>query len=523
MYKYQHELSDRRFCPRHTIRIMLRSIITFLLIISLGAAILIPLTVPIEVISAASSGSDASESIPSEPVSPASSDTVTSSEPSETSSISETPASSTTVLFDSEGNGAPAIDGTAYVLYDVETKTFLLGNNADSPLPPASITKVMTILLALENLSMTDTITVTREMYENIPGDYVRVGLVEGEVITVEEAIYSCLLISANDAAMALAIKMGGTVEGFSEMMNSRAVELGCTHTNFNNPFGFGDPQHLTTAHDMALIMAEALTHEEYSKISTTANYSFPPTNKRVDPISLRNGNKFVSTTEFAYDKYIGGKTGFTDLSAYTITAGAKNASRTLVAVILGASSSNIRYQNLSDLFEYGFSTYSPMHIQSSDFSAMQNLTIEQIKASITSANLALQVTNVELELIPFLMVYSTKTANGYTDTIDTKSTVIQTSEPVQILRLPIYRQYADGTSDTLGTLIVTICDEVAAETHSVAEVQQPVSPADIGMIVLRIGVIFVLTVILGIVIVLFLRFQRAKNHKRARRKPKVL
>ena len=113
-----------------------------------------------------------------------------------------------TPILDPNDPDAPAIDGTAYVLYDVQSGTFLLGNNQDTPLAPASITKVMTVLLAFENLKLTDTITVTRDMYESIPADYVRLGLVEGEEITVEQALYACLLISANDAAMKLALNI---------------------------------------------------------------------------------------------------------------------------------------------------------------------------------------------------------------------------------------------------------------------------------------------------------------------------
>jgi len=439
--------------------------------------------------------------------------------------VEPTPAgeSGITTLFDPLGEGAPAVDANAYVLYDAETGTFLLGKSPDTPLPPASITKVMTVLLAFEKLDMQETITVTREMYESIPEDYVRIGLVEGEEITVEEAISASIVKSANDAAMALAIYMGGTVEGFSEMMNARAVELGCNATNFTNPYGFADPLHVTSAHDMALIMAEAIKHESYQKISMLASYTMPPTNKRLEPLTLKNGNKFISTSTYTYDKYIGGKTGFTDLSGHTITAVAQSNHRTLVAVILGASSSNVRYENLISLFDYGFATYSSVMIRPEDYSSMQTGVANQITSSISAAGYELCITELNLSVIPYLTIRSERLAGGYTDTIDISTAVIQANESVQVLALPLLRTFSDGSKETLGTLSVTICTDEAAATHQAVAESKPLTMEEIGIIVFRVGIILILTAVLFFVIFLFIKFQRARNHRRHRAKPKVL
>ena len=430
-----------------------------------------------------------------------------------------TPSDAPTLLFDPTGTGSPEIDGSSYVLYDVEANVFLLGRNQDAALSPASITKVMTVLLAFENLKMTDTITVTRDMYDTIPDDYVRVGLVEGEVITVEEAIYCCLLISANDAAMALAIHMAGSEEVFSQMMTARALELGCKSTNFTNPYGLSDPKNVTTAHDMALITGEVLKHSEYTKISTTANYSFPPTNKRLDSLSLKNGNKFVSTTEYAYDSYIGGKTGFSDLSAYTITAGARSGGRTLVAVIMGASSSNQRYANIKALIDFGFSQYSSIRIQKSDYTSAKQQVIDQVETTIDLSGYPFFISDTKFEVLSYLTIMSSRASLAHTDSFAMEGAALKATEHVQVLQFPLFRSFSDGTKDQIGTLTITVCDETGVNKLN----QKEISWDEIGTILIRVGLIIVLLAIFALVIIVFIRFQHAKTRKQNRKKPKVL
>ncbi len=429
--------------------------------------------------------------------------------------------SADTVLLDPTGTGAPSIDGSAYVLYDVESGVFLLGKNPDEPLSPASITKVMTILLALENLKLTDVIVVTRDMYESIPNDYQRLGLVEGEEITVEEAIYASLLISACDASMALAIAVGGSVDGFADMMNKRAVELGCTHTNFTNPYGISDENHLTTAHDMALIMSAALKQDTYRKISTTADYTMPATNKFSDTRSLANGNRFVSTTKYAYDKYIGGKTGFTDLSAYTIAAGAKQDDQTLIGVILGSPNAEIRYPQLISLFEYGFSTYSTAAIDPKEYTTLAQQAIDQVTSSIANSGYKLSVTDSALSLIPYCTTTSARAEGGYISSIDVSQAVIKSDLPQQVLTLPVYRQYSDGSKDQVGSFAITICDAKASLTTSHAGTTK--SKPDRGNSLLRTGIIILLVVILAFCIIVFVMLHRENKRRRNCRRPRVL
>jgi D-alanyl-D-alanine carboxypeptidase len=449
-----------------------------------------------------------------------------SSSSSGTSSSSTASSSSNekqTTLLDPTGDDVPEIDGNAYVLYDAQSDTFLVGRNQDTPMSPASITKVMTILLAFENLKMTDTITITRDMYESIPNDYVRLGLVEGEVITVEEAIYACLLISANDACMALAIKMGGSVEGFAKMMNDRAAALGCLHTNFTNPYGLADEKHVTTARDMALMMAAVLKNDMYTKISTTSNYTMPATNKCAKPRNIVNGNRFVSTATYGYENYIGGKTGFTNMSGYTITAGARQNGRTLIAVVLGASSSVVRYSNLISLFKYGFDKYNTSSVDPADFEDIKNQTVDQVTSLIKDAGYDYKITDASVNTNPYCTTIAAKSAVGYTNGIDISQAVIMAGLSKQTLNFPLYRQYSDSSKDNVGTLSITLCDQASTGTSAQADDTENAPKASLSSIIIRGAIIFVLLCILAFCVVIFVMLQKEKKRRGSRRNPRVL
>lgn len=425
---------------------------------------------------------------------------------------------SATVLLDENPEGVPEIDGSAYILYDAQSNTFLVGKNCDTPLPPASITKVLTILLALENLELTDVITVTKDMYDFIPGDYVRLGIVEGEEITVIDAIYASLLISANDACSALAVKMAGSIEGFSVMMNERAAQLGCTGTNFTNPFGYSDPEHVTTVHDMALIMEAALEYDLFKEISTTSAYSIPPTNKYNAPRTITNGNKFISNATYSYEHYIAGKTGETDLSGFCIVAAAESDGRVLIGVILGASTRTIRYSNLIDLFEYGFSNYTTTSNEEAEYTSMKEQICTQIDEKIKPTGLI--IASNEITLQPYITTTAERSAGGYSTSIDLSGIVIDATLDSQILELPVTRQYSDGTLFQVGTMRVTVAKElIPAKLQG----EKENTSKNTKLLIDRVIIILILLIILIVAIMIFIQVQQRRRMKMNRRKPRIL
>ena len=175
---------------------------------------------------------------------------------------------------------APAVNGNGYLLYDALSDTVLLGENIDVPMEPASTTKVMTVLLAIETLNLEDIVTITPAMYESVPAGYVVLGMTDGEEFTVEDLINAALLESCNDAALALGVYMGGTEVQFCQQMNDRAAELGCTNTHFTSAYGYSDPNNTISPHDMALILEQAVTYEKFCSISTASSYTISATNK---------------------------------------------------------------------------------------------------------------------------------------------------------------------------------------------------------------------------------------------------
>lgn len=421
-----------------------------------------------------------------------------------------------TILLDDHPAGIPDIDGKAYILYDTLSGTFLVGDDCDTTLSPASTTKVLTIIIALESLDLNDTITVTSDMYDYIPNGYVRLGLVDGEEISVRDAIFASLIISANDACSALAFKIGGSLEGFAKIMNERAAELGCTNTHFTNPFGYSDPNHTTTVHDMALMMEKALEFDLFIEATTTLTYIIEPTNKYSDKRTLNNGNRFISTTTYSYDKYVAGKTGYTDLSGHTIVAAAKNDGRTLIGVIFGASASEVRYGNLIDLFEYGFSQYTTTVNDLSEYANISADAIQQVRNAVSPHGILVSDTVTEIQ--PYITVLTSRSLGGYSTDIDLSGTVVDPSLDLQKLNLPICRQYSDGTRLVVGTLIVTLSKET---NNQVDSSQESVEAQKLSDTIRKVIIILVLIIALLIAFAIFLRIQKNRkaliNRKRTR------
>lgn len=187
-----------------------------------------------------------------------------------------------------------AVQADSAIVMDADTGAVLYAKDIDQELYPASITKIMTALLALENGNLDDVVTFSEYAVYSIEYGSSHLGLTEGEELTLEQCLYGILLASANEISNAVAEHIGGDVETFADMMNQRAEELGCTHTHFVNPHGLHDENHYTTAHDMALIMQEALKNPKFCEIIGTEEYFFPETNLVDEKRYFINHHKMV-------------------------------------------------------------------------------------------------------------------------------------------------------------------------------------------------------------------------------------
>lgn len=269
-------------------------------------------------------------------------------------------ASSKSESSDKWPDGPDVFAGSAIVM-EASTGLILYEKNMDVPRYPASITKIMTALLAIENSSLNDVVTFSKDAIFNVDLDSSRIGIDVGEKLTMQQCLYGMLLESANEVTYAVAEHVGGTIPKFAAMMNARAKQIGCKNTHFVNPHGLYNPDHYTCAHDMALITREAMKNATFRKIFGTRTYQIPPTNLQKETRYLRNHHKFVlrQDNHFRYDDCIGGKTGYTSKARYTLVSVAKRGNLELICVIMKDDSTDHQYTDTKKLFDYAFQDFS--------------------------------------------------------------------------------------------------------------------------------------------------------------------
>lgn len=248
------------------------------------------------------------------------------------------------------------IEARAALLVDAETGQVLYDKNGEESLEPASITKILTAMLALELLDPTEVLTASAEAAE-LPSWASSAGLQAGETLTLEQALYALMLPSGNDAAAVIAEAAAGSQQAFAQLMNERAASLGAAATHFVNPSGLPDPEHRTTARDMAIITRRALQTPGFLDVFGTAEYQMAATNLS-DTRKWLNTHRMLRPDSPEYDpSIIGGKTGYTDSAGHTLVSAAQRAGRTLLCVILN---SERYYQDTQELLDYGFTAFHP-------------------------------------------------------------------------------------------------------------------------------------------------------------------
>jgi len=257
--------------------------------------------------------------------------------------------------------GSPSIMGESGIVMEMSTGMILYEKNMHDTHYPASITKIMTALLAIENCEMDKVVTVPLEaVYMEDKGTHI--ALDAGEQLTVEQCLYAVMLASANDAAYALAEHVGHTYENFIRMMNDKAKEIGCQNTNFTNPHGLPDESHITSAYDMALITKAALQYDMFRTVSGAFYYEIPPTEHQKDLICMNNHHKMIGKTEFHNEEVFAGKNGYTDAAGHTLVTCAKRDDMVIVCVIMRDQEEYV-YQDTLELLEYGLGSFSKVKI----------------------------------------------------------------------------------------------------------------------------------------------------------------
>lgn len=255
----------------------------------------------------------------------------------------------------------PVTSAQSAILMDVDTGSILYAKNIHKRSFPASTTKILTCLIAMERGNLDDTVTFSREAVFSVPTDGSNMGMDAGEAITLEQCLYGILVGSANEAANAVGEHIAGSIDGFVDLMNERAAELGCTDSHFMNTNGLHDEDHYTTVYDLALISAAFFKNDMLCKIGNTARYEFTATATQPDDFILRNKHQMI-TGEVAYDGILGGKTGYTDNSRQTLVTCAERNGMRLVCVVFREESPN-QFTDTIELFDYGFNNFQMMNI----------------------------------------------------------------------------------------------------------------------------------------------------------------
>jgi len=240
-----------------------------------------------------------------------------------------------------------SISAQSFCLMDAKTNAVLHSKNEKVKLPMASTTKIMTALVAIENADLSKDVKITKESV-GIEGSSIY--LYEGEVLSLNDLVYALMLQSANDAAVAIALHVSGSVEKFAEKMNETARRLGMNDTQFKNPHGLHEDGHYSTAFDMSLLLSYAMQNEVFASITSTQNYKIP----LIDGKNYRyitNHNKLLKT----YSNCVGGKTGYTTSSGRCLVTAARKNNTLLVCTTLNAPDD---WNDHRELFEYGFSAY---------------------------------------------------------------------------------------------------------------------------------------------------------------------
>lgn len=268
----------------------------------------------------------------------------------------------------------PQVYAESAIVMEVSTGTILYAKGIDEQHYPASITKIMTVLLALENCQMDEEVTFSHNAVYSIDYGSSSIARDEGEVLTVEECLYAIMLESANECANAIAEHISGSTEEFANLMNQRAAELGCTNTHFVNPSGLPNEEHYTSAHDMALITSEAAKHEEFRKISGTSRYILRATNKKSEELLMNNHHYMISgykTSKYLDPTVFAGKTGYTTAALNTLVTCATRNGMDLVVVTMksqGTAEKGVPiYPDTQNLLNYATENFQKVNISENE------------------------------------------------------------------------------------------------------------------------------------------------------------
>lgn len=403
------------------------------------------------------------------------------------------------------------------LLMDADTGAVLYEKNGYDVQYPASITKMMTAILVVENCDMDEEVTFSSSAVQLERGAS-NIGITAGEVLTVEECLYALLLASANECANALAEHVSGSVEAFAKLMTERAAELGALNTNFTNPHGLHDDNHYTTAYDMALIAREFLNHEELLQIEKALSYTIPGTNLVSESRTFQQKhNMAYPANQYYYTgaSFLAGKTGYTDDAATTLVTCIEKDGIRLIAVILRGSGKNV-YLDTAAMFDRAFETLSVVTVgEIADYvldkeeiiEALQvQMNLEVSEVSCDSALTLLLPVNYDPSLLS-----SSLSLSGSLEESGYVGDVVVSYDEAYAIAIPVY----------VDPETVNLKSSSEVRLQAVSEEKDPQNSGSSWVATLGIAVLFlgILCLVVITFLVLWLRVTRKRKEKLMRRK----
>lgn len=266
------------------------------------------------------------------------------------------------------------------VLMEAGTGTILYDKGANEKRYPASITKIMTLLVAAENGNFDDQVTFTETGVRDVTPDSGNIGMQLGETMSLRDCVNAMIIYSANEVSAQIAEYVGGTEAHFIEMMNAKAKELGCKNTNFTNASGLPDTNQYTTARDMALIYRAGLKNAEFRKVMRTRAYAIEPTNLNPERRVLTTHHPLLSELSSLYDPdCIGGKSGMTNDAGNTLVTGMKKDGVILIAVVLRDVDINQAGVDTKTLFDYGYGLFQRLSVEGGAVVIPKTMTLAEL------------------------------------------------------------------------------------------------------------------------------------------------
>ena len=378
----------------------------------------------------------------------------------------------------------PYVSSQSILFTNLDTGEVIYEKNADEKRMFASITKVMTALVSIDNIKdLDEKVMVTYEMLKDIDIDYTTAGFKTGDVVSYNELLYGVMLPSGADATNILGISIGGTFENFANMMNEKAKEIGMENTHFTNTIGMDDPNHYSTARDITKMMKYAYSNETFMKYASTEEYQLTSIDK------LLKGPVSKMHNDYGMSYIIGGKTGFTEEAGDCLATIAQNNKSKFILVTLGADYTN-KYQHMEDqktIYDYFFGNYDYKKILSKGDTLVKLKTIYDVSYTIKSD----------------------ENVTKYIDNMATTDDLTYEYSGIKKMGKTVKK------GDKLGTFFIKLKDEVLYE-------KDIYSPSDVKMTLeyfIKDNIVFY-SVALCLIIILFIVFlKKRKRRKRKKRR----